>query len=268
VRPTRDQKITRKKGDPMADNPPGPADPEDHYRLQDEPPGPAAGGTPRPKPPRPAERARRPRPERAARRDRDTAKAATAPPGGGWFSWPKRKPTNATQIITLVAIVVPLIAFAAAMAIWQNQHRAWEQSAFGAAMDDYLAPAVNPAPGAPRPAVGKGVMVDVNQRKLDYLQESLPDEMRAASPAEVTTVVQLRYAEQEVGKYTGGGKALKVTLTVTVVDRATHTVLDTRTFVGADPPQFARADVGEDVRGELPVKDIIDYLKQLHKGQV
>jgi hypothetical protein len=247
----------------MADNSSGPVGPDDHYRLQDEPPRPADGAAPRPKPPRPPERSRRPRP---ARQDPDARKGTGAPSGGASFPWFKPQPMTLKHKIVFGVLVALLIGFAAGMAIWQHQHRAWEQTVFGAAMDDYLAPTVPAPPGAQRPAFGKAVMVDVGQRKLDYFQESLPADMRAASPAEVTTVVQLRYTEQEVGRYTSGGRALKVTLDVTVVDRASHVVLSTKTFIGADPPTFARADVGEDVRGTLPVADIISFLKQLHKG--
>jgi hypothetical protein len=247
----------------MADNSSGPVGPEDHYRLQDEPPRPADGGGARPKPPRPPERPRRPR---SARQDRDAGRGAGSPSGGAPFPWLKPQPMTVKQWIVLAAVAVPVLAFIVAMAVWQNQHRAWEQTAFGAAMDDYLAPAVTAPPSAPRPAFGKAVMVDANQRKLDYFQESLPDDLRAATPAEVATVVQLRYTDQEVGRYVGGGRALKVTLNVTVVDRASHVVLGTASFTGADPPQFTSAHAGEDVRGTLPVADIIGFLKQLRKG--
>jgi hypothetical protein len=168
--------------------------------------------------------------------------------------------------VSLAVVVVPLISFAAGMAIWQNQHQAWEQKAFGAVMDDFLAATAPAAAGAPRPAFGKAVMVDVNQRKLDYMQESLPDDMRAATPEEVTTVVQLRYTEQTVGEYTGGGRALKVTCNVTVVDRASRVVLGTASFTGEDPPQFTRTSAGEDDRGALPTQAIIGFLKQLRQG--
>jgi hypothetical protein len=247
----------------MADNPSGPVGPDDHYRFQDEPPGPAGGGAPRPKPPRPPERSRRPRP---ARQDRDAGKGAGSPSGGAPFPWLKPQPMTVKNWIALAAILVPLLGFAAGMAIWQNQHRAWEQTVFGAAMDDYLAPTVTAPPGTPPPAFGKAVMVDTAERKLHYFQESLPDDLRAATPAEVTTVVQLRFTDQEVGWYVGGGRALKVTCNVTVVDRASHVVLGTASFTGADPPLVTSAHPGEDVRGTLPVKDIIDFLKQLRKG--
>jgi hypothetical protein len=45
------------------------------------------------------------------------------------------------QWIVLAAVAVPVLAFVVVMAVRQNRHRAWEQTAFGAAMDDYLAPA-------------------------------------------------------------------------------------------------------------------------------
>jgi hypothetical protein len=53
---------------------------------------------------------------------------------------------------------------------------------------------------------------------------------------------------------------------VTVVDRASHVVLATASFTGADPPQFTKASAGEDVRGTLPDADILGFLKKLHKG--
>src|SRR5262249_17100562 len=110
------------------------------------------------------------------------------------------------------------------------------------------------------------VMVDATRRKLDYLHWSLPGDMSAGTPEEVTTVVQLHYTEQEVGQYTGGGRALKVTCNVIVVDRASHVVLGSATFVGADPPQFTKTHAGEDDRGELPTKALFTSLKRLGGG--
>jgi hypothetical protein len=82
----------------------------------------------------------------------------------------------------------------------------------------------------------------------------------------VKTVVQMRYTQQEVGRYLGGGRALKVTVNVTVIDRASRVVLGTRTFTGADPPTVTVGNSSDDVRGAVAYGDIISYLKQLRKG--
>lgn len=178
------------------------------------------------------------------------------------------KPQQMTvkQGIILAAVAVPVIAFIATMAVWQNRQRAWEQAAFGAEMDDYLAPAKTPEPGAPVPKLGKSVMVDADERKLDYLHESLPGDLRAKTPADVQTVVQLRYTNEEVGRYTGGGRALKVTVGVTAVDKASHVILGTKSFTSADPPLVTGGSGSDDVRGTLPVADMIAFLKQLAEG--
>src|SRR5437870_13592432 len=105
----------------MADNPPGPPGPEDHYRFQDDPPRPAAGGSaPKPKPPRPPDRARRPRLARPPRQDPGAAGAAK-PPFGGLFSWPKKpQPMTPTQWIIFGGMLALFVGVAGGMAIWQN----------------------------------------------------------------------------------------------------------------------------------------------------
>jgi hypothetical protein len=57
-----------------------------------------------------------------------------------------------------------------------------------------------------------------------------------------------RYTDQEVGRYLGGGRALKVTVRVTVIDRASHVVLGTASFTGADPPLVTAGSTSDDVR--------------------
>jgi hypothetical protein len=232
----------------MSNDPFGPlGPPQDHFRPKESPPWSAQGGGP--KPPQPPTAGKGPDAEKG---------------GFGFGSSKPPQPLTLKHYIILGAVAVPVIAFIVTMAVWQNRQRAWEQTNFGAAMDEYLSPTVA-ATGA-TPSLGKAVMVNADKRELDYLQESLPPEIRAATPAEVQTVVQLRYTDQEVGKYTGGGKAIKVTVAVTAVDKASNVVLGTKSFTSADPPLIVTGSGNDDVRGTLPIADIKAYLLGLRKS--
>src|SRR5947199_9432348 len=144
----------------------------------------------------------------------------------------EKKSPPAWQWMVLVAIFIPILGFAIFMAVRQEREHADERATFGAVMAEYAGPPVQGNPGAARPALGKVVMVNADNLSLDNLHFAIPDDLRAWTPAEVTTVVQLRTQDREVGRYEGGGRALQQTVTVTVFDKASRVLLGSATFTG------------------------------------
>src|SRR5262245_59833075 len=133
---------------------------------------------------------------------------------------PSAKGMRRRDIITVVVIVVTCASFATFMAIRQSVQRSSEQAAFEAAAQEYLFSPVEAGPGVSRPRAGKIVLVDMDKRAFDPFHLSLSEEIRAQDPAEVTTIAQMRYTRQEVGRYEMGSRAIQLSCTMTLVDRS------------------------------------------------
>jgi hypothetical protein len=224
------------------------ADPsqEGVYGFQEDPPQPAEG---RPAPP--------PRP----RRRPPKAPPAARPPAA---RAPKSKGTRLRDGVTVAVILGICISVAVFMAVRQNSQRNAEESAFRAAVGDYLFSPVEPGPVVSRPRAGKVVLVDMDKRAFDDFHLALPEEVRATSPAEVATIAQMRYTRQEVGHYEFGVRAIQLSCTMTVVDRASRTVIATRSFTwGLPPASIPRSSDRDDVTGPPPLKEITAFLTGL-----
>jgi hypothetical protein len=118
------------------------------------------------------------------------------------------------------------------MALRQSRNRLSEQEAFAAEMDKLVAP---PAAGPVKATPGKVAIIDVEKRRLHYLHDRNGGEgadMQAATPQEAVTVVQVRVTNKEVREYLNGRKGVKQTFHLTVIDKATWTKIDERSFEG------------------------------------
>jgi hypothetical protein len=109
----------------------------------------------------------------------------------------------------------------------------------------------------------KMITIDMINRKVDSLYFQLPQELRATTPEEVETVVWLRWGQDYIASYEGGGKAIRHTCTVTVFDRATKKVVAQTTFQGEEPPDVTYTSAGEDDDGGKPTDKILFYLRNI-----
>jgi hypothetical protein len=169
--------------------------------------------------------------------------------------------------LVLIAIIVPLIGFIVFMAVRQARQRSGEQTAFAAEMDKLVS---TPAPGPTKATKGKMAIINVDKRELHYLHDrnqGPESDLQAATPAEAATIVQVRVTNRPVLKYLNGREGVKQTFHLTVVDKATWTKVDEKTFEGGDPPESIDLKRGggtnEPVNGPLPSKEIYAYLRRL-----
>ena len=181
---------------------------------------------------------------------------------------PSKAPTKQASVLWLLVIVVPLIGVAVFMAVRQSRNRSAEQAAFAVEMDKLVSP---PAAGPVKGIPGKVAIIDVDKRELHYLHERNGGDgadKQAAKPEETSMVVQVRVTNQEVLEYLNGRKGVKQTFHLTVIDKATWTKIDERSFQGGDPPEWIRVSGGtkEPVTGSLPSKEIYAYLRGLGGG--
>src|SRR5689334_1350329 len=115
------------------------------------------------------------------------------------------------------------------------------------------------------------VVVDMLDGDIDDLHFDLPSDLRASWPGEVTTVVQLHWTHAAVGQYvseqtsdrdpirlpTARGTAYQWKCEVTVMDRATRTILGRSHFMGSRPPERLRGRAGESASGDKPTDEIL-----------
>jgi hypothetical protein len=144
--------------------------------------------------------------------------------------------------------------------IWYAMYRA-KRAPFRAQMATYLAQPTGTAPA--NTPVGKFVVVDTKDKDIDSMHFDLPDNMRAATPADVTTVVWLAWDKRQVGKYTSGGTAYQWFCEVTVIDLKSKAKIAGSNFSGTAPPQSFRGKSGESRTGDKPTEAVLNYLKGL-----
>jgi hypothetical protein len=102
----------------------------------------------------------------------------------------------------------------------------------------------------------------------------LPDELRAESPDEVETIVQSDWDYTVLAWYSDGRQkhaAVRIRCTVTVINRASATVTDSRVFLGSAPPLPDAKYLGRDwerdkLVGSDPIEEVVAYLMALPRG--
>jgi hypothetical protein len=97
----------------------------------------------------------------------------------------------------------------------------------------------------------------------DEVFPAIPRELRATRPADVGTVVVLRWSARPVGHYpgaNGGATAMAHTCDVQVIDRSLSAIVTTQSFVGGEPPASVVSGRGHSFYGTKPVQEIAKYL--------
>ena len=218
---------------------------EDHYGFQEDVSRPAGGLpeiSPEPRPRRPKDR---------TKREQFLADAAKS------TGMPLR------DKLALIGLVVPLIGFAVFMAVRQIVQEKAETEALQAAISEFLFTPVEGRPGDPRPRAGKVVLVDAQKRALDRLHVSLREDLRAKTPSEAETIARMDYNRKVVGRFEMGAEAVELSGTMTLVDRASRTVIARRSFSWGKPPgSIPRAGYKDDVTGPPPLMEMVAFFTE------
>ena len=178
--------------------------------------------------------------------------------GGGLlaFFMAKRRPIAGLAIIPVV-----LVLSVSAFSIFTAQRTA-KLAPFRARLREFVDLKLDPAAAQP---VGQHAlrrkMLAIDQRagQIDNLQLLLPEELCAAAPDEVGTLLWLQWGEETTGKYPAGGRAIRRYCDVILIDFAAPPRLIGRTrIVGGEPPDKGSSS---DLYGSPPLKQIIQYLR-------
>jgi hypothetical protein len=109
--------------------------------------------------------------------------------------------------------------------------------------------------------VGKVVPVDMAKPTVDWLFFDLTPDLKPKAPAEVGTVAQLRWGNDQIDTYDDGAAAYVQTCQVEVIDLAKKMVVGQNTFRGTDPP-MSKSHSGS-ASGSKPTKEVVNWLQSL-----
>ncbi len=167
------------------------------------------------------------------------------------------------HIVGIVLLVVG--SFAVYMIVVKSGEATIRQEAeekFGPLIAEYCKPPVSVFPQGPRPAVkGKLMIVDIQEQKIDIVYGRCEEYLRAKTPEEVGTIVQLKWEERVVGSYSDGSAAKQWICTLQCIDNATKIGHTPKEFIGSPPPKSIRGGGG--ASGGKPYKQINEYLESV-----
>jgi hypothetical protein len=167
---------------------------------------------------------------------------------------------NAGCLIVVIAVICVVVAVAIGESIYHNN----VLGVFKPEMQQYAAMgASTPGPSSELTRPMKVIVISCKDGDKsfagDSLYFSLPEGMRAKNPQEVNTVVKLFRHETEVGTYTDGASAIRLSAEVAVVDMASNTTICDQTFWGSMPPD-TKSGSGTGY-GSSPDDDIVRYFE-------
>jgi hypothetical protein len=155
--------------------------------------------------------------------------------------------------LIIIGIVLVIALLVGAFFGIRHMMRDSELSKFKSIAQGYASVPAEPDGGQPR-VVGKVLPVNMGDRTPDHIYFDLPDDLRAAKPEEVGTVVLLSWGKIKVGDYEGGGDA----------NQQTKRVLVSQQFMGGPPPNTTSSSGG--ATGSSPAPQIVTYLRGLPRG--
>jgi hypothetical protein len=179
------------------------------------------------------------------------------------------------KVLLITAVLVP-IAVMFIGAEWQDRRREAQAAAQVAPWQDRVRSEYMPAdkvrlirspqfvvdPNARAVIKGRVIPVDMGTRNIHAIHFMLPKELRSLSPDDVGTIMWLQWGKQDVGRYEGGAPARVQTCEVTLIDKATFSVVAQRDFRGSAPPEKISSKSSEGV-GSAPISEIVTFLKSL-----
>jgi hypothetical protein len=227
--------------------PPDDDDLKQPYRLQDDE---AARVAPRPRPVRRSDDDEEDLRPRRPRRVRSRPAPSVSPD-----TWVKL----AVGGVVVLVVLIGLCAFGG----W-FLYRNMQTAPFRGAMSAYLAAPAGAVPNGTAHASGKMVVVDTTKKDVDWdIFFALPDNVRASSPQEVGTIVQLTWAKiHSPPDYDNGAPAYVQNCHVLVIDAKTKQQLFEQFLQGTEPPSSIDSTQSEGC-GSKPTDQVLNFLKGL-----
>ena len=111
------------------------------------------------------------------------------------------------------------------------------------------------------PFAGKTVVINMKTKKIDKeIYFGLPENLRASTPDDVETVVQVERERVQSGTYTDGAAAYRHRCNITVVDLKAHREIGKFSLSGFNPPPRAKSGYGSRSGSDVPNLQIINCI--------
>ena len=159
--------------------------------------------------------------------------------------------------VLFLGIALVIMAFISIRFAWRSS----QLEVFEPDLPKYLAA----MPGAGAVSMGGGhkrgvITVNVQTRQLDHLYFDLPDELSADTPAQVKTVVFLRWSKVRTHHFRRRS-GYTHTCEVSIVDLETQTLLHRATLQGSPPSTIFRRRRGSS-HGSRPAPEIVNFVNE------
>jgi hypothetical protein len=169
----------------------------------------------------------------------------------------KKQDTGASCLLLLVIIIAALVFFGI-----RSGFRRLRSAPFEKHLSEYASiRGLEREQAAEAYIRGKIVAVNRSENQIDDIYFDLPQELRAAQPEEVGTVVWLEWGADRIGMYTDGAGAYAHTCKVTIIDMSIPAIIAERDFRGSRPPETKSGSGSR--YGSKPTDKIVGYLKGL-----
>ena len=204
---------------------------------------------------------RRPRPVRS----RDDDFEEDIRPRRRRQSWSVPSMDNGVRVFLWGLLIVAILIGFGVFGAW-FLYRTTQTSPFQASMSAYLAAPTGSSTNVPHVVMGKMIVVDTAKKDVDWdVYFSLPDNLRAAKPQEVGTIVWTSWGKNQIDTYDNGAPAYVQTCQITVIDRKSQTIMWQQQYQGTEPPQTIDSRNSEG-SGSKPTEQVQQFLQGLPRG--
>lgn len=140
-------------------------------------------------------------------------------------------------------------------------YRSAALSPFQASLEQYVAALQKDQAPSNQPFKPGMIAVDMKSGSLDHFYFDMPEDLRAANPGAVKTVVFLQWEKEQTLKYNNGRPGYTQRCFVDVVDLETKTLLRSADFKGGPPPSSISSR-SSSAQGSSPADQIVLFLQQ------
>lgn len=167
------------------------------------------------------------------------------------------------KLLFMAVVGVPIVLFVAGYIAWSDHKFAQATADLRPHLDDYLKQYADGALRTQRPAPGRMVVVDVQERDFHSAFKKLLLSSRlsmgATKDSDVDQILQVDCSRQSVGKYSDKSDAWRWFCTYALVDYREKRVVFRESISGSPPPAQKRGKY--DGSGENPIFGVVSTLE-------
>jgi hypothetical protein len=148
--------------------------------------------------------------------------------------------------------------------VYHRRERSSALQPFEERLPDFAAARESASPAAGEPYLrGKLLVMKRDAPEIDGLFFELPEELRAAGPAEVGSVAFVACGEIEVGRYEGGSAAIQSYCEAALLDLEARALVGERRVLGPPPPYHTSSAHGKVYGGAADKGRLVEWLAKL-----